>query len=25
VTHDHELAQKTQHLIKLRGGKLVSV
>jgi putative ABC transport system ATP-binding protein len=25
VTHDHELAQKTQHLIKLKGGKLVSV
>ncbi len=25
VTHDNELAQKTQHLIKLKGGKLVSV
>lgn len=24
VTHDNELAQKTQHLIKLKGGKLVS-
>jgi putative ABC transport system ATP-binding protein len=25
VTHDNELAQKTQHLIKLKGGKLDSV
>jgi len=25
VTHDNELAQKTQHLIKLKGGKLVTV
>ena len=25
VTHDNELAQKTQHLIKLKGGKLVSI
>ena len=25
VTHDNELAQKTQHLIKLKGGKLVTI
>ena len=25
VTHDNELAEKTEHLIKLKGGKLISV
>jgi len=24
VTHDNELAEKTEHQIKLKGGKLVS-
>ena len=24
VTHDNELAEKTEHLIKLKGGKLIS-